>query len=58
MPKLRGVDPSTPDGQRAMEGLRELIGELGDGELEDAFIRGREANDGQSFVWYGARRKV
>jgi predicted nucleic acid-binding Zn-ribbon protein len=58
MPKLRGVDPSTPDGQRAMQGLRELIGELGDGELEDAFIRGRDANDGQSFVWYGARRKV
>jgi hypothetical protein len=58
MPKLRGVDPSTADGQRAMQGLGELIGELGDGELEDAFIRGREANDGQSFVWYGARRKV
>jgi hypothetical protein len=58
MPKLRGVDPSTPDGQRAMQGLRELIGDLGDGELEEAFDRGCRANDGQSFVWYGARRKA
>jgi len=58
MPKLRGVDPASPDGQRTMAGLQELIRELGDGELEEAFERGRQANDGQSFVWYGARRKV
>jgi septal ring factor EnvC (AmiA/AmiB activator) len=58
MPKLRGVDPATPDGQRTMAGLQALIRELGDGELEEAFERGRQANDGQSFVWYGARRKA
>lgn len=58
MPKLRGVDPASPDGQRTMAGLQELIRELGDGELEEAFERGRQANDGQSFVWYGARRKA
>jgi hypothetical protein len=58
MPKLRGVDPASPDGQKTMAGLQELIRELGDGELEEAFERGRQANDGQSFVWYGARRKA
>jgi septal ring factor EnvC (AmiA/AmiB activator) len=58
MPKLRGVDPASPDGQRTMAALQELIRELGDGELEEAFDRGRQANDGQSFVWYGARRKA
>ena len=58
MPKLRGIDPSSIDGQRAMDALQGLIRELDDAELEEAFDRGRAANDGQSFVWYGARRKI
>ena len=57
MPKLRGVDPSSSDGQTALQGVQSLIDELGDAELLDAFNRGLKANDGQSFIWYGARRK-
>ncbi len=58
MPKLRGVDPSSPDGQQAMQGVQSLIEELADAELLDAFNRGLRANEGQSFVWYGTRRKA
>jgi predicted nucleic acid-binding Zn-ribbon protein len=58
MPKLRGVDPSSPDGQVAMQGVQSLIEDLGDSDLLDAFHRGRRANDEQSFVWFGTRRKA
>jgi hypothetical protein len=41
-----------------MQGVQSLIEELGDVELLEAFSRGLNANDGQSFVWYGTRRKA
>ena len=58
MPKLRGIDPTSAEGEPAITQIIELIQELGDSELQTAVTRGKGANDGQSFVWYGARRKV
>jgi hypothetical protein len=58
MPKLRGVDPSTGDGQQAFDEISGMIESLGDEDLATAVRRGREANDGQSFVWYGVSRKA
>ncbi len=58
MPKLRGIDPTGAGGQKAFGEVRSLIEELGDNELLTAFNRGLEANEGQSYVWYGTQRRA
>ena len=56
MPKLRGVDPSTADGSEALESISAVVAQLDDPDLSQAIKRGREANEGSQFVWFGVDR--
>jgi predicted nucleic acid-binding Zn-ribbon protein len=56
MPKLRGVDPSTADGSKALEIISAVVAQLDDPDLSQAIKRGREANEGSQFVWFGVDR--
>jgi hypothetical protein len=56
MPKLRGVDPSTADGSEALEIISAVVAQLDDPDLSQAIKKGRDANEGSQFVWFGVDR--
>ncbi len=56
LPKLRGVDVAEDAGQRAIDGVRRIVQELGDGPLLNAIDRGAKSEGGHLFTWLGVER--
>ena len=59
IPKLRGIDLNDPNSNECLIGIEAVINELGDDELNDAFITARtESENLGMFQWRGATRKI
>ncbi len=56
LPKLRGVDVAEDAGQRAIDGVRRIVQQLGDGPLLNAIERGARSEGGHLFTWLGVER--
>lgn len=58
LPKLRGIDLQAEDAHAPLDQLRDLIADVGDTDLRDAYesCRARSQQSGQPFMWRGLDR--
>ncbi|AOY57212.1 hypothetical protein [Desulfococcus multivorans] len=57
LPKLRGLDVSEPHAAECLTQIQDIIVELGDGELIDAFNEAKEKSNTSLFLWHGVPRR-
>ena len=58
LPKLRGLDVTEDNSQRAIQGILDLVRTLEDKQLGDAIERANAEMGGHLFVWTGVERKA
>ena len=56
LPKLRGVDVTEEGGQRAIEGVLQVLKALGDDQLLAAVESGANPHGSHLFTWFGVER--
>lgn len=56
LPKLRGLDVSDPHAADCLTQIQDIIVELGDRELTDAFNEAKEKSNTNLFLWHGVSR--
>ncbi len=56
LPKLRGLDLQDAAVDAVLDGVKKIVGRLGDGTLEEAIDEGRDQQRGHQFVWRGIDR--